>query len=154
MTSTELLARFANGDFNALMELYNRHHDTLVRWIRSRYAVDWSIAENVAIATFEQIRDGIEYDGEAFDDWLCTLAGNCLPDVAGRILRQRRSAALTESRVESLPVIYQQAVALQLLYDAPADVAAELLSVTLAELQEIGENALAALDSCYRPVAA
>jgi DNA-directed RNA polymerase specialized sigma24 family protein len=152
MTSAELLARFNAGDFNALMELYNRHHDTLVKWIRSHYSVDRSIAENSAIAAFEQVRDGLEYDGESFVDWLCTLAGNCVAAVADRIARQRRTAAPIESRFESLPPIYRQAATVKVLYDVPDDLAAELLNVTTAEFQDLSENAMAALACC--PVAA
>jgi len=71
------------------MELYRRHHDKLIQWIWSHYAVDSSIAENVVIETFEQVRDGCEYNGESFDDWLCTLAGSCVAAVTMRIEDQR-----------------------------------------------------------------
>jgi len=153
MTSVELLSRFTSAnDFNALMELYNRHHDTLVKWIRSRYGVDKSIAENVAVETFERIRDGQEYDGESFDDWLCTLAGNCAAAVKARIERQRRRAAMSESCLESLPIIEQQA--LTVLFNWPQDIAANALDLTIDELGEITDNALASLDCDYQLVAA
>ena len=145
MTSLQLLDRFySENDFNALMELYNRHHDNLVKWIRSHYAVDKSVAENVVIETFEQVRDG-EYNGESFDDWLCTLAGNCVTDVAVEIEKLRRRAGLTESLIESLPPIQQKALTIQLLYDAPEDFAADLLDVTPTEFRNIVRDGMASL---------
>jgi hypothetical protein len=76
---------YANDD--ALMELYFQHHDEVFNWILLRYRVDRSIADNVVIATFEHVRD--HWEQEPTIEWLLTIAGNCVAEVAARIKQQR-----------------------------------------------------------------
>jgi hypothetical protein len=57
-------------------------------------------------------------------------------------------------RLESLPLIQQEALTIFFLYGLPDELAADAMGVTPAEFREIVQNALTALDCEYQLLAA
>src|SRR5262245_47608728 len=93
VSSQNLVKHFAKtNDFDALMALYNRHHDQLLVWVRSNFKVDNGIAEYVVVATFERVRDRAKkYNArKPFLDWLVKLAAGCVPVVKASIGYKRK----------------------------------------------------------------
>ncbi|MBN2526881.1 MAG: RNA polymerase sigma factor [Deltaproteobacteria bacterium] len=99
-----LLAALANGDGNALAELYLRHHLKVYRFLARMAPLDQSHLDDMVQNTFLAVRQGAHrFKGNAsVQSWLLAVAANILKQHIRKESRRRAiAAALTEIPLET-----------------------------------------------------
>ncbi len=92
-----LVEHFIDGDDSAFVQLVDRYHDGLMRFLR-RMTGSHAIAEDVFQDTFLQVHNAIEsFDtSRRFKPWLFTIAANKARDELRR-LKRRKASSLSAS---------------------------------------------------------
>jgi DNA-directed RNA polymerase specialized sigma24 family protein len=137
----------ATSDENALAELYQRHHNELVEFIRANYSADESTAHEIVDEVFEVVRDKCgEYDEtKPLSVWLRKIAGN-----TALTHRPQSRHADTTRALSSLPDAEFRAVIYTCCLNLAERDAAELLGVTRQQFRKVFDSAMAKLRSEYR----